>query len=98
MGKPHRGKGTRELYAHGRGECPICKRYNVKVLYEMEAGEQKIKICKTCKAAIKNGTKSLPAVTVTAKAEAPAAEETETKTAAAEAAPAETAAEEKAEE
>jgi hypothetical protein len=97
MGKPHRGKGTRELFAHGRGECPICKRYNVKVLYEMEAGEQKFKICKTCKAAIKNGTKSLPAVTVTAKAEAPATEETETKTAAAEA-PAEAAAEEKAEE
>jgi hypothetical protein len=62
----------------------------------MEAGEQKIKICKICKAAIKNGTKSLP-VTVTAKAEAPAAEESATKTAAAEA-PAETAAEEKAEE
>jgi transposase-like protein len=86
MGKPHRGKGTRELFAHGRGECPICKRYNVKVLYEMEAGEQKIKICKTCKAAIKNGTKSLP-VTVTAKESEPAAEETATKTA--EAAPAE---------
>jgi hypothetical protein len=98
MGKPHRGKGTRELFAHGRGECPICKRYNVKVLYEMEAGEQKFKICKTCKAAIKNGTKSLPAsTTVTAKAEAPAAEEAETKTAAAEA-PVEAATEEKAEE
>jgi hypothetical protein len=95
MGKPHRGKGTRELFAHGRGECPICKRYNVKVLYEMEAGEQKFKICKTCKAAIKNGTKSLPVSnTVTAKAaEAPAEEESETKTAAAEAPAAEETAE-----
>jgi hypothetical protein len=96
MAKPHRGKGIRELFAHGRGECPVCKRYNVKVLYEMEAGEQKFKICKTCKAAIKNGTKSLP-VTVTAKAPEKPAAEPETKTAAAEAAPAETA-DEKAEE
>jgi len=47
MAKPHRGKGIRELFAHGRGECPVCKRNNVKVLYEMDAGEQKFKICKT---------------------------------------------------
>jgi len=77
MAKPHRGQSLRELYAHGRGECPICKRKNIKVLYEQEAGGQKFKICKTCKAAIKNGTKKLPVV------EAPAAET--------EAAPAETA-------
>ena len=66
MSKPHRGKGIRDKYAHGRGECPVCKRRSVKILYEQEAEGQKFKICKTCKAAIKNGTKSLP---VTAKVE-----------------------------
>jgi RNA polymerase subunit RPABC4/transcription elongation factor Spt4 len=81
MAKPHRGKGTRELYAHGRGECPVCKRYNVKVLYELEAEGQKFKVCKVCKAAIKNGTKKLPVVASPA---APA----ETKTETAKAAPA----------
>jgi len=59
MSKPHRGHSIRELYARGRGECPVCKRVNVKVLYEQEAEGQKFKICKTCRAAIKNGTKKL---------------------------------------
>ena len=59
MAKPHRGKGIRELFAHGRGECPVCKRNNVKILYEQDAGEKKVKICKTCKAAIKHGKKSV---------------------------------------
>ena len=41
----------------------------------MEAGGQKFKICKICKAAIKNGTKKLPVVDApTAPAEAPKAE------------------------
>jgi hypothetical protein len=47
----------------------------------MEAEGQKFKICKTCKAAIKNGTKELPVVASSAPAEtktetakAPAAE------------------------
>jgi len=62
MAKPHRGRSIRELYAHGRGECPVCKRSNVKVLYEQESGDQKFKICKVCRAAIKHGTKSLPVV------------------------------------
>ncbi len=55
MSKAHRGKGIRELAAHGRGACPVCKRDNVKVLYEQEVSGEKVKICKTCKAAIKNG-------------------------------------------
>ena len=59
MAKPHRGKGIRELASHGRGECPVCKRKNVKILYEQEAGDKKVKICKTCKAAIKHGKKSV---------------------------------------
>jgi len=60
MAKPHRGKGIRDQFAHGRGECPVCKRRNVKVLYETDGGEKKFKICKVCKAAIKHGKKSLP--------------------------------------
>ncbi|MDR1900327.1 MAG: hypothetical protein LBQ55_09990 [Treponema sp.] len=59
MSKAHRGKGIRELVSRGRGECPVCKRNNVKVLYEQEAGEIKVKICKVCKAAIKHGKKSV---------------------------------------
>ena len=59
MAKPHRGKGIRELPSRGRGECPVCKRTNVKILYEQDAGEKKVKICKTCKAAIKHGKKSV---------------------------------------
>jgi hypothetical protein len=39
--------------------CPVCNRKNVKILYEQESGEIKVKICKTCKAAIKHGKKSL---------------------------------------
>ena len=59
MAKPHRGKGIRDLPSHGRGECPVCKRYNVKILYEQDAGDKKVKICKVCKAAIKHGKKSV---------------------------------------
>lgn len=73
MSKAHRGKGIRDQFAHGRGVCPICGRSNVKILYEQEAGEKKLKICKTCRASVKNGTKSIP---VTAKPEEVKAEET----------------------
>jgi hypothetical protein len=64
MSKPHRGKSIRELASRGRGECPVCKRGGVKILYEQDAaagsaGGKKIKICKTCKAAIKHGKKSI---------------------------------------
>jgi len=59
MSKAHRGKGIAELVSHGRGECPVCKRRNVKILYEQEAEGKKVKICKTCKAAIKHGKKAV---------------------------------------
>ena len=36
MSKNHRGTGIRELAAHGRGTCPICKSTGIKVLYEKE--------------------------------------------------------------
>ncbi|GHU21914.1 hypothetical protein FACS1894172_16000 [Spirochaetia bacterium] len=56
MSKAHRGKGIRELAAHGRGECPVCKRHNVKVLYEQEIDGKKVTICKICKANLKHKT------------------------------------------
>ena len=59
MAKPNRGKTIRELPSRGRGQCPVCNREGVKVLYEQEADGKKVKICKVCKAAIKNGKKSL---------------------------------------
>lgn len=67
MSKAHRGKGIRDQFARGRGECPVCKRTSVKILYEQEADGQKIKTCKTCRAAIKNGKKSLVVNTVSEK-------------------------------
>jgi hypothetical protein len=64
MSKPHRGKSIRELASRGRGECPVCKRGGVKLLYEQDAAAgsaagKKIKVCKICKAAIKHGKKSV---------------------------------------
>ncbi|MCL2442570.1 MAG: hypothetical protein FWD13_03795 [Treponema sp.] len=77
MSKAHRGKGILDQFAHGRGNCPVCDRSGVKILYEQEAGGQKFKICKICRAAIKSGKKKLPVVEVTpppAEAPKPAAE------------------------
>ena len=59
MSKPNRGKSIWELPSHGRGECPVCKRKGVKTLYEQDADGKKVKICKTCRAAIKSGKKSI---------------------------------------
>ena len=55
MSKSHRGKGINELPQHGRGVCARCKKEAIKVLYEQVIDGQKAKICKYCKAAIKNG-------------------------------------------
>jgi hypothetical protein len=49
MAKNNRGKEIRKLPNHGRGECPQCHRTGVKVLYEVKAGDQSIKVCKYCK-------------------------------------------------
>jgi len=54
MSKAHRGKGIADLASGGRGECPVCKRGGVKLLYEQEIDGKKTKICKTCKATIAN--------------------------------------------
>jgi hypothetical protein len=74
MSKAHRGKGIRDQAAHGRGLCPVCNRNNVKILYEQEAGDQKVKICKTCRAAIKHGKKSVVHLAAASKVEAAAPE------------------------
>ena len=70
MSKSHRGTGVRNLPGHGRGTCAICKMSGIKVLYEHEADGNKVKICKYCKANLKNKAKKA------AKVAAPAAEET----------------------
>ncbi|MDR1930519.1 MAG: hypothetical protein LBQ44_07830 [Treponema sp.] len=58
MSKAHRGKGIRDQVSRGRGTCPVCERKNVKILYELEAEGTKVKVCKTCKAAVAHGKKS----------------------------------------
>ncbi|MCL2479283.1 MAG: hypothetical protein FWF22_07265 [Treponema sp.] len=59
MSKPNRGKSIRTMAYRGRGECPVCKRTGVRVLFEQQAGDKKVKICKICRAAIKHGKKSV---------------------------------------
>jgi len=59
MGKTHRGKGIYDQVARSRGVCPACGAGGVKLLYEQDAGDKKVKVCKPCKAAIKHGKKSL---------------------------------------
>lgn len=80
MSKNHRGTGIRSLEAHGRGTCAICKKENIKVLYETTIDEQTVKICKFCNANLKNKARLAKkaeakiAATETPAADAPAAE------------------------
>lgn len=55
MSKAHRGFGVRELVSNGRGDCPLCKRTGIKVVYEKEINEKKFMICKQCRAALAKG-------------------------------------------
>lgn len=73
MSKNHRGTGLRSLPSHGRDECPVCHKTNIKVLYEVEIDGKKVKVCKFCNAAMKNkARKEAPAKEPSA---APAANE-----------------------
>ncbi len=54
MSKAHRGKGIRAEQNRGRGTCPVCNKTGVKVLYEQEINGAKTKICKICRANMKN--------------------------------------------
>ena len=49
MAKNTRGKGLKNLPNHGRGECPVCHKTGLKLLYEVKVGEKTYKVCKTCK-------------------------------------------------
>ncbi len=53
MSKAHRGTGIRSEVNHGRGVCPVCKRTEVKILYEVTIDGQKTKVCKSCNAHLK---------------------------------------------
>ncbi|MDD3902900.1 MAG: hypothetical protein WC136_09690 [Sphaerochaeta sp.] len=53
MSKAHRGSGIRTEVNHGRGLCPVCKRTEVKVLFEATVEGEKVKICKACNAHLK---------------------------------------------
>ena len=71
MSKNHRGAGIRTLPAHGRGTCAICKKENIKCLFEKEIDGNTVKICKWCNAALKNqARRAAPAAAPAAEASA----------------------------
>jgi len=49
MAKNHRGKGIKDLPAHGRGTCPVCNRTGIKITHEVKVDGKTHKICKYCK-------------------------------------------------
>lgn len=53
MAKAHRGAGIRDRVNNGRGQCPVCKRTGIKVLYENEVDGNKVNVCKQCNASLK---------------------------------------------
>ncbi len=56
MSKAHRGKPLKqETPGSGRGNCPICKRSGIKLLYDHEVNDEKLVLCKQCYAAAKSG-------------------------------------------
>jgi len=56
MSKAHRGRPLKtETPGSGRGECPLCKRSGIKLLYEHEVDGKKLVICKQCNSAVKAG-------------------------------------------
>jgi hypothetical protein len=57
MSKAHRGSGIRTEVNHGRGECPVCKRTGVKVLFEATVEGEKTKVCKMCNSHLKAAAK-----------------------------------------
>ncbi len=51
MSKNRRGKGLVSLPNNGRGECPICKRTAIKLVWEWKDKDGKeINVCKNCRA------------------------------------------------
>lgn len=75
MSKAHRGTGIRKEPNHGRGTCGICGKEQIKTLYDQDVDGKKVKICKVCKAALKNkAQKEARLAKKAAATEAPAAE------------------------
>lgn len=77
MSKAHRGTGIRKEVNHGRGTCPVCGKTQIKVLYDQDVDGKKVKVCKVCKAALKNKAQKearLAKKAAAAEAPAPAAE------------------------
>jgi hypothetical protein len=54
MAKAHRGAGIRDQKSRGRGDCPVCKRTAIKVMYEQSLDGAKTMVCKQCNAALKH--------------------------------------------
>ena len=54
MAKAHRGAGIRDRQNNGRGQCPVCKRTAIKLLYENDVEGNKTLVCKQCNASIRN--------------------------------------------
>ena len=74
MSKNHRGAGIRTLPAYGRATCAICKKENIKCLFEKEIDGQTVKICKWCNATLKNKARVEARKAKPVQEEAPAAE------------------------
>ena len=56
MSKAHRGRPLKEENpGSGRGNCPLCKRSGIKLLYTYEVDDKKLVICKQCNSAVKAG-------------------------------------------
>jgi hypothetical protein len=50
MAKRYRGKTLNKLLANGRGECPLCHRTGIKLLYPHRTDtNQLINVCKNCR-------------------------------------------------
>lgn len=77
MSKAHRGTGIRKDPNHGRGVCPVCGKQQIKTLYDQEIDGKKVKICKFCKAALKNKAQAEAKLAKKAAAETAPAAETE---------------------
>ncbi|AGT45091.1 hypothetical protein [Treponema pedis] len=75
MSKAHRGKGIRAEQNRGRGTCPVCNKTGIKVLYEQEINGTKTKICKICRANMKN--KKAAEAAASAQTDKPAGESAE---------------------
>jgi hypothetical protein len=45
-----RGKALTHLHARGRGECPLCHRTRIKLIYDHSKEDGKIiRVCKNCR-------------------------------------------------